>query len=1004
MPRLRLALVVVVCALVSVAGLFPSRGLAADLVPLLNSVQIDGFAVAYPEGWSVLRQGGVTIVVNVPPGEAGKLPPARFLRTPQIRISMEERTSHDEAIRRLEEIGSETDDPVESITVMGRPAIQRRHETPWPTTGNGPAASESGLALTITTAIASDTRLIRLDGSLPAGAPAALAELVATIEKSVTFVSADAAVDGTGARLARMARIARKVLARLWNVEVAYADLLDGEVEDDDELMEGEEEEEEADPPPSGQADPSESTLSSPGVAQRLLNGGTASEMEVAVSANGRNIVVGQQRVWTASNDGGRTWPWFGNFPSTTGGDCSMAWSNNGTGTFYEATINNSSTAINVSTNNGQTFTFRANAFTCGTGQCGFTGGQIPDQEHIAADRNSPAAGDRVYSVFRNGFATPSWGIVCSLDGGNTWSTANVGTAGDFPRVNVGPDGRVYVAYVNGNNLMVDRFPACANTNMMTADAGFPVTVATGVNDLPCPIAGLDRCNNGNTLRSPMVAVDDTNATRLFYTYAQNTAAGNENAIVRASTDSGVTWVQNATLNGAPTGRRYMPWVCTTNGTAFASWYDRRAATAGANDLTDFYGATAGFTGLGGTLAAGTEFQINDPSTADAQCAAGQAAGSAASWPCGSRATGDSETCSAQPQLAGRCTRTPPQAGDSNQACDFTTGPACPNMGETCQTWGGGCPKYGDYNGNACAVGHFLQAWASATPASGGPGIDLFFTIRDTVPPVAKCKDRTVNTDPGKCEASNVSIDDGSNNGGDNDDITTKQEPPGPYPKGTTNVKLTVTDQNGNSASCTANVTVEDHEDPMITCPSSTTAECAGPNGAPVTYAPEASDNCPGVTTTCAPPSGSTFPLGTTTVTCEAKDTSNNTDSCNFDVTVADTTPPTITSVSASPNVLHPPNHKMVPVTVSASATDVCDPNPTCKIDSISSSEAALAKGSGKTSPDYVITGTQSADLRAERTGPGPGRTYTLKDQCSDASGNHVSATTTVKVPHDQGS
>ena len=46
---------------------------------------------------------------------------------------------------------------------------------------------------------------------------------------------------------------------------------------------------------------------------------------------------------------------------------------------------------------------------------------------------------------------------------------------------------------------------------------------------------------------------------------------------------------------------------------------------------------------------------------------------------------------------------------------------------------GGGCPKYGDYNGNACAGGRLFMAWASATPPTGvppGAGIDTFTDSR----------------------------------------------------------------------------------------------------------------------------------------------------------------------------------------------------------------------------------------------------------------------------------
>jgi hypothetical protein len=56
-----------------------------------------------------------------------------------------------------------------------------------------------------------------------------------------------------------------------------------------------------------------------------------------------------------------------------------------------------------------------------------------------------------------------------------------------------------------------------------------------------------------------------------------------------------------------------------------------------------------------------------------------------------------------------------------------------------------------------------------------------------------------------------------------------------------------------------------------------------------VTYPPPTvSDNCPGVTASCNPPSGSSFPIGITTVTCTATDASGNTNSCSFVVTTFD--------------------------------------------------------------------------------------------------------------------
>jgi hypothetical protein len=146
----------------------------------------------------------------------------------------------------------------------------------------------------------------------------------------------------------------------------------------------------------------------------------------------------------------------------------------------------------------------------------------------------------------------------------------------------------------------------------------------------------------------------------------------------------------------------------------------------------------------------------------------------------------------------------------------------------------------------------------------------------------------------------------------------------------------------------------------------------------------------------------SVFPLGTTTVTFTATDDSGNVATATTTVTVVDTTPPRIDSVRANPATLWPPNHKMVPVRVVPGVFDVCDAAPACRILSVISSEPVTGKGDD-TSPDWVVTGDLSVDLRAERSGKGNGRVYTVKVECVDDSGNASRGTGTVKVPHDQG-
>ncbi len=95
---------------------------------------------------------------------------------------------------------------------------------------------------------------------------------------------------------------------------------------------------------------------------------------------------------------------------------------------------------------------------------------------------------------------------------------------------------------------------------------------------------------------------------------------------------------------------------------------------------------------------------------------------------------------------------------------------------------------------------------------------------------------------------------------------------------GTTNVMCTATDNEGNFATASFDVSVSDTIPPTVMVPSNVLAEATSPAGAVVTYAgATAEDIVSGtLTPTCLPATGSTFPLGTTTVTCTAVDASSN--------------------------------------------------------------------------------------------------------------------------------
>lgn len=114
------------------------------------------------------------------------------------------------------------------------------------------------------------------------------------------------------------------------------------------------------------------------------------------------------------------------------------------------------------------------------------------------------------------------------------------------------------------------------------------------------------------------------------------------------------------------------------------------------------------------------------------------------------------------------------------------------------------------------------------------------------------------------------------------------------FPLGTTPVTITATDAVGNSATAALSVTVVDTTPPTITAPADQVLEAASAAGATASFAATATDiaSTPVVTYSHAP--GSTFPLGTTTVTATATDGSDNTASATFAITVHDSTAPTL--------------------------------------------------------------------------------------------------------------
>ncbi len=118
-------------------------------------------------------------------------------------------------------------------------------------------------------------------------------------------------------------------------------------------------------------------------------------------------------------------------------------------------------------------------------------------------------------------------------------------------------------------------------------------------------------------------------------------------------------------------------------------------------------------------------------------------------------------------------------------------------------------------------------------------------------------------------------------------------------------------------------------------------------------------------------------------------------------VGLCETTAPVV-EVTASPDTLWPPNHKYREVTTTVEVTDA-DPNTTITLVSVESNEPDNGSGDGDTINDIVIVDDFNFQLRAERSGNGDGRVYTIIYEVTDACGNSTLASATVTVPKSKG-
>jgi len=210
------------------------------------------------------------------------------------------------------------------------------------------------------------------------------------------------------------------------------------------------------------------------------------------------------------------------------------------------------------------------------------------DRLHMAWIRKT--GGDR--AVYRN----------YSTTDGMTWTTStkiNDGVSGAEdvwrPRVAVGPDGRVYVAWLDDllGAVMVDTATnGGATFGIDVAAAGVTVGCDTGDcgRDLGCSGGAL----HGST---PALVVDNSwTASRgtVYVGFADEVVpADGLDVLVTASTDNGANWSAPVQISGVATRQQYGPALAVhpIDGSLHAAWYDRRNDSAGPDCETETWHA-----------------------------------------------------------------------------------------------------------------------------------------------------------------------------------------------------------------------------------------------------------------------------------------------------------------------------------------------------------------------------------------------------------------------------
>ena len=203
-------------------------------------------------------------------------------------------------------------------------------------------------------------------------------------------------------------------------------------------------------------------------------------------------------------------------------------------------------------------------------------------------------------------------------------------------------------------------------------------------------------------------------------------------------------------------------------------------------------------------------------------------------------------------------------------------------------------------------------------------------TVSDTTPPAINCPANVRVTLPPGRKDMKVTFDapTSSDSCGQSPLVICSPASGTIFPMGTTAVTCKATDSGKLTSECGFQVTVIEGTPPVVSCPAPIEVECKNGAGANVQFNATATDDTdPAPIVLCNPPSGSFFPVGSTKVTCTAKDSAGNVGTCTTEVRVLDRTPPEITCPPDISALCSSPEGRTVSFVVEAD--DGCDPSPT---------------------------------------------------------------------------